>query len=124
MTDSLKAEDIKPIGRTMGTGKSFLPLGDFQFFAKKKEEDDPEEEEELEEEEEKEVERKSKREEDAPAWAKTFMSTIQEVIKPKEQEQDKVKVPVPEAPVVEEEEQEEEKPPQEGAMKRFLRQLW
>ncbi|WP_204303862.1 hypothetical protein, partial [Stenotrophomonas maltophilia] len=75
---------IKPIGRTMGTGKSFLPLGDFQFFAKKdEEEDDVEEVEEEEEEEQPKAKRKpkSKSEEDAPQWAKSFMSTIQEVIK-------------------------------------------
>ncbi|HDR7881790.1 TPA: hypothetical protein QCY11_003936 [Bacillus cytotoxicus] len=89
-------------------------LGDFQFFARKKDEEELDDIEDDEEEEEEEEEKpkpkrksKSKSEEDAPQWAKTLMSTIQEVIKPKEQEAGAQKVPVPPKPKVEEDEEPE-----------------
>lgn len=115
-----------PFLKTMATGKSFLRIDNLQFFAKKDEDEDEVEEIEEEEEEEKPKPKgksKSKSEEDAPQWAKSFMSTIQEVIKPKEQEQGKQQVPVPEVPVVEEEEEEEEVK-KDSPVKRFLSQFW
>jgi len=103
-----------PFLKTTGMGKTFLSINNLQFFARKNDEEELDEIEEDDNEEEEEEEKskpkrkpKSKSEEDAPQWAKTFMSTIQEVIKPKEQESGAQKVPVPPKPKVEEEEEPE-----------------